>query len=227
MKRRSGWNIKLPYRRGYPGDGYHYVQCDICGSKVRAKDAQIIPDKFSDKKNLIVCKDDVDKTNPQQYLRAFRERQISHPQYIRSEGSDVFLKDGSEDRLPSAPRYINVIGASSDGIELQWLGPEDVGSSGLIGYAIKRSSPCGGTQTVLIANTGSTATYYLDTTGSLTGNYGYSVAAINCFGTGAYSEENCFPPSYVVPSEAYLVTDAGVELVTDATTTTYITESTR
>lgn len=215
--------VNLPHRHGYPGDGYHYVQCDICGSKIRGKDAVLITQKYSDKANLLVCRADADKSNPQEWIRSFRERQISHPKYIRSEGADRFLADGNEDRLPSAPRHVTIIGAGTGGIEFQWIGPDDVGSSGIIGYAIKRSSPCGGTQTVLVSNTNSISTYYLDTTGDQDTDYGYAVAAINLFGTGAYSEEACYVPSYVVPTGAYLITDANIELVTDAPTTTYLT----
>lgn len=216
--RHIGSRIKLPYKNGYPGDGYHYAQCDICGKKMRAKDAQIISNKFSDKANLLVCGDDFDKTNPQQYIRAFKERQISHPRYIRSEGTDSFQVNTNDDRVPSAPRHVQIIGASSSGIELQWLGPEDTGSSAIIAYHIKRSLPCGSVMTTLIANTGNNSKYYLDTTGDSTREYGYTVAAINGAGTGAFSEEACYPASYVVPTKSYYITADSKTLSDDGTT---------
>lgn len=204
--RRIGSRVKLPYKYGYPGDGYHYVQCDICGKKIRAKDAQIISDKFSDKANLLVCGDDFDKTNPQQYIRAFKERQIAHPRYIRSEGTDSFQVNANDDRVPSAPRHVQTLGGNTDGVELQWLGPEDVGSSAITGYHIKRSLPCGSVLDTVISNTGNTATYYLDTSADSTEEYGYAVAAINGAGTGPFSEEACYPPTQILPVQPYFIT---------------------
>lgn len=190
MRKKAAWGIKLPYKNGYPGDGYHYVQCDICGKKMRAKDAQIISDKFSDKANLLVCGDDFDKTNPQQYIRAFRERQISHPKYIRSEGADSFQVNANDDRAPSAPRYLTTIGATASTAELQWLGPEDVGSSSISGYKIERESPVGGGFSTIVSNTSTVSTYYEDTGLSSSTQYNYRVSAINGAGTSSASNED-------------------------------------
>ena len=82
----------------YPGDGYYYVLCDVCGKKLRARDAVYINDKYNLLSKLLVCKNDADKTNPQSYLRAFKDTQIDNPRLIRSEGEDqfVFISDASE-----------------------------------------------------------------------------------------------------------------------------------
>jgi len=180
----------------YPRDGMHYIYCDICGRKIRSGDSVLLTGYHSDKKNLVVCPDDADITNPQEFIRSFRERQISNPKYIRSEGADSFQDNPNDDRVPSAPRFLEVVGASASGIELSWFGPDDAGSSAIIGYSVQRSTPCGATYSTIKANTGSPLTSYTDTTGSITENYGYQVAAINGAGTGGYSEEACYPPSF-------------------------------
>lgn len=80
------YSKKIPYNR-YPGDGYYYVICDICGRKVRYKDTMLIKDKYNFQNGLVVCLRDVDKTNPQAYLRARKER--PNPKITRGEGPDV------------------------------------------------------------------------------------------------------------------------------------------
>jgi len=71
--------------RRYPGDGYYYVLCDICGRKLRAKDAIYMSDKYNLHSKLLVCPEDADETNPQAYLKAFKDDQIDNPRLIRSE----------------------------------------------------------------------------------------------------------------------------------------------
>lgn len=87
----SGYNTKLPHKHGYPGEGYYYILCDICGTKIRAKDSVLITDKFNYYKNMVVCKADADKTNPQEFIKITnKEKQVSDPKMIRSEGTDTF-----------------------------------------------------------------------------------------------------------------------------------------
>lgn len=90
--------IRLPHKHGYPGNGYYYVICDVCGKKMRARDSVLITDKYNYLNNMLVCKEDADKTNPQDQIKAVRERQIDNPKYIRTEGGDnfVFISDPSQ-----------------------------------------------------------------------------------------------------------------------------------
>lgn len=71
----------------YPGDGYYYILCDVCGGKVRLKDAIQVKDKYNFLNGLLVCKEDYEKTNPQAYLRARKERR--NPVISRGEGLSV------------------------------------------------------------------------------------------------------------------------------------------
>lgn len=75
----------------YPGDGYYYVCCDVCGSKIRARDAIEIMDKYNYLNRMVVCKDDADKTNPQNHPIILKDRNIAHPLKIRSEPTDTFI----------------------------------------------------------------------------------------------------------------------------------------
>ena len=84
---------RLPHKHGYPGEQMYYVICDVCGGKYRAKDCVLVQDKFNLQHQMLVCKKDVDLTNPQQYIRAIRERQIDDPRFIRSEAPDVFIRE--------------------------------------------------------------------------------------------------------------------------------------
>lgn len=197
----SNYNTKLPYKSKYPGDGYYYVLCDICGKKMRAKDTVLIKDKYNYHNNLLVCPEDADETNPQTYIRAAKEKQINNPKIIRSEGTDqfVFISSTSEiengdsnnpaGRNPGVPKYLISIGATSSQIELQWIGPDDSGSSAICGYKIERESPIGGGFSTLVSDTQSVATYYKDTSVSSSTQYNYRVSAINRNGTGSASNE--------------------------------------
>ena len=149
---------------------------------------------------MLVCKDDADKTNPQQYIKPVTERQIDSPSIIRSEGEDrfVFIDDPSQidggdtsdptGRNASAPKSLTIIGATSSQVELQWLGPDDPGSSSITGYQIERESPVGGGFSTLITTT-SPARYYKDSTVSASTQYNYRVSAVNNNGTGSASNE--------------------------------------
>ena len=185
----------------YPGNGYHYVICDICGFKVRAKETKLIQNKFHTLNGLLVCKKDYDEINPQAFLRAKRDTQIKNPRLIRSEGTDKFVfidtaaqiegGDTSDPsgRSPGAPKYLTILGGAAASVELQWLGPDDNGSFAISGYKIERESPVGNGFSTLVSNTGSVATYYKDTTASASTQYNYRVSAINKNGTGSASNE--------------------------------------
>lgn len=179
--------------------GSYYVICDVCGRKLRQNQTVLIKDKYNLLNNMLVCKKDADKTNPQAYVRAVKERQIDSPKLIRSEGTDQFVfasevdeiytADASDPtgRAPGVPRLLYIAGASSTQVELRWFGPEDSGSSAIKGYKVERESPTGGGFSTVIADTTSVATYYKDTTTSASTQYNYRVSAINDYTTGSVS----------------------------------------
>lgn len=193
--------MKSSSEKVHARDGEYYVICDVCGKKIRARNAVLIKDKYNLLNNMLVCKKDADKTNPQQYIKSFKERQIADPRMIRSEGTDqfVFISSASEietgdltdptGRSPGVPRNLESIGATSTTINLHWFGPEDTGSSAIQGYKIERESPVGGGFSTVTANTNSVATTYTDT--GLTANtvYNYRVSAVNDYTTGSTSNE--------------------------------------
>lgn len=193
--------ISLIKGNNYPGDGFYYVLCDICGRKIRAKDAIYINDKFNLHSKLLVCKDDADETNPQTYIKAKTDRQLENPSIIRSEGSDRFvfidtaaqIEDGDTSdptgRNPGAPKQLSIVGGSASTVDLRWFGPDDSGSSVISGYKIERESPVGGGFSTLTSDSGSVATVYTDTTVSASTQYNYRVSAINNNGTGSASNE--------------------------------------
>lgn len=195
MKRKN----LIKYR--YPGNGYYYVLCDVCGAKIRAREAVLISDKYNLHNQLLVCKRDVDKTNPQSYLKAFVDRQLENPRFVRSEGTDqfAFISDPSEietgdltdpaGRSPGAPRNLVILASPSTGIELLWMGPDDSGSGAIRGYKIERENPVGGGFATLTADTQSVATTYTDSTVAASTQYNYRVSAINKDGTGDPSNE--------------------------------------
>ena len=194
-------SINLPHKNGYPGNGYYYVLCDVCGKKLRAKDAVLITDKYNYLHNMLVCKDDADETNPADQIRAVRERQIDNPKNIRTESADTFVFISSVDEIEGGdtsdptgrnagvPQHLVIIGASASFIELQWQGPDDSGSSAICSYKIERESPVGNGFSTIVADTDSVARYYKDTTVSASTQYNYRVSAINKNGTGSASNE--------------------------------------
>ena len=187
-------------KHNYPGDNYWYTLCDVCGSKIRAKDAIKVRDKYSTQNGLVVCKADLDKTNPQAYNIPMRkEKSITSKDLLRSESPDnfVFISSVAEieagdssdptGRSPSAPRHLITGEVSTTTIELYWQGPLDPGSSGISGYKIERETPVGGGFSTVTANTNTGALYYKDT-GLTTGTvYNYRVSAVNDTGTSAVS----------------------------------------
>lgn len=114
----------------YPGNGYYYVICDVCGKKTRFKDTVLIRDKYNYQNGLLVCKKDADKTNPQSYLRAKKER--PNPKSTRGEGPDVFIS------TPNTLGGSNMAFLTTDQLAL------DSGSS-LIGHVASGIGAVGGT----------------------------------------------------------------------------------
>ena len=179
--------------------GSYYVICDVCGRKLRQNQTVLIKDKHNLLNNMLVCKKDADKTNPQSYVRAVKEHQIDSPKLIRSEGADQFVfasevdeiytADASDPtgRAPEVPRLLFIAGATASQVELRWFGPEDSGSSAIKGYKIERESPTGGGFSTVTSDTQSVATYYKDTTVSASTQYNYRVSAINDYTTGSVS----------------------------------------
>jgi len=89
--------------------------------------------------------------------------------------------------IPSAPTGLSATATSSSQISLSWTAPANNGGSPIIGYKIERESPVGAGFTVLVPNTGSTATTYADTNLAANTAYNYRVSAINSVGTGPVS----------------------------------------
>ena len=208
----------------YPGGGYYYVICDVCGRKIRAKDAVLITDKYNYLHNMLVCKDDADKTNPADQIRAVRERQIDNPKLIRPESSDTFVFASEADeietldpsdptgRTASAPKHLTILGASTTEVELVWFGPDDSGSSPATGYQIERESPIGGGFSV-IATTTTPAQYYKDTTVSTDNQYNYRVSVVNTAGIGAASNEADITIGTATVTTNYILLENGTDSI--------------
>lgn len=83
--------------------------------------------------------------------------------------------------VPSAPTKLNVIALSTSSLKLTWNMPADNGGAPITGYSIQRNG------TILVNNTGTTQTNYVDT--GLLSNHQqtYRVAAWNSAGLGPYS----------------------------------------
>lgn len=184
-------HLNLPHLHGYPGDGYYYVMCAICGGKYRAKDTILINDKYNMLNGMVVCKRDYEETNPLNAIESFRERGIQNPDMIQPEGADrfVFISDPAEittgdlsdptSRAPGASRFLTFLTSSATIVEMVWIGPLDTGSDTITGFKIERESPVGGGFSTIITSTLAPACYYKDTTTSASTTYNYRITAIN------------------------------------------------
>lgn len=189
----------------HPGSGYNWVICDVCGKKVHQKDAIKIDDKFNTLNGMVVCKSDADKTNPQARPFRVKETLIENTDKLRPRQADQYVEIENDDRLPSAPRNLRVEASPlADGVDLYWQGPDDSGTSGIIGYVIARAQPQYAYHFVIEDDTQSNSPYYNDNTADITQQYTYKVAAINSFGTGPYSSEGEFPGYVVGDNKIYL-----------------------
>lgn len=190
----------------YPGNGAFYVLCDVCGFKIRARDAVRIQDKYNTLNGMVVCKKDADETNPGQKVRSKKEKQIGNPKLIRSEGEDSYRYNNDPDlidsrgtsaigsRSPTAPRFLTVYNATAALTELVWLPPLESGSDALLGYKIERESPVGGGFSTIATITVASG-YYKDTTTVASTQYNYRVSAYSDVGYGAVSNSVQVTPS--------------------------------
>ncbi len=201
----------------HPGSGYIYVICDVCGRKIRRKDAILIKDKYNTQNNLLVCKQDADKTNPQSIPYTVKERPIADPKSIRVEQPDTYTAEQAT-RLPGAPRNLKAkAGHFSNQVELTWEGPIDGGSSRITGYQITRSDPQYMPQVVILDSTDGDVTAYTDATADIDTLYTYQISAINSAGVGEPSNIAPYPKqveesdvNYLIPSltnNAFLLAD--------------------
>ena len=72
--------------------GMHYIICDICGRKLRRKDAHISGKSVLSSQNYLVCKDDLDVLNQQDLVRGKSDRIALPASEVRSERVDTFLQ---------------------------------------------------------------------------------------------------------------------------------------
>lgn len=199
------------------GPGNAYIMCDVCGRKIKQKDAVLITDKYNTQYGLLVCKNDVDKTNQQNIPYSIRETQVQNPKLLRSEPTDRNTTNALSNRAPGSPTLLKAtLHPLNDTIILQWQGPDNVGSDPITGYLITRASPQGEAYSTLVENTGITAMYYEDTDSSITESSEYTVYAINAYGTGTASNRGYFPniQAELGASERYLSTSSGLILET-------------
>lgn len=188
----------MPKINSYPENNY-FVICDICGFKIRAKDAVRVTDKYSQHYKMVVCKKDLDVPNPQarpinpgheKPLRSklIRPEQtpvyrfVSDPEYI-----DTGNTSSIGSRLPSAPRFLSVLNADAGATDFQWMGPIDPGSGAINNHKIERESPVGGGFS-LLQYTGYGSNYFKDTTTVADTEYNYRVSAVSDVGVGSVSE---------------------------------------
>lgn len=185
----------------YPGNLHYYVICDVCGCKLRAKDAIQINDRYNTLHKMVVCRKDADKANPQERLgTTVKPRQEKPLKLVRPENETATYvyagtaaeiespaSSASNGRSAGAPQHLTVSGATASSVELEWYGPDDAGSSPASGYRIQRESPVGGGFSTLETVT-QAALYYKDETVSASTQYNYRVAIVNDAGVGADSD---------------------------------------
>ena len=189
----------------YPGNGYVYVICDVCGGKFHQKDTVLIKDSWNLQNNLVVCRKDVDKANAQLRPSTTYEKPVPYPEKLRPPQKDQYVSNSIAAQLPSAPQQLTAtINPLNGYIDLNWLGPEDSGSGYIIGYQITRAEPQYAYQFTLNSNTNTSLTFYEDITSDITHFYTYQVAAINGYGVGAVSNLALFPSQNVSSTINYL-----------------------
>lgn len=182
------------------------VICDVCGQAYRLKDVIKINDKNNRQYGLVVCKFDLDPTNPHDIPFKIKETILVSPEMVRDRPPPIFVSNPLDDRLPGPPRNgFATLDMLSGYIIARWEGPTDNGSSAITGYVVQRASPQTATFFTRESDTGTSAGYYIDTDASLSGEHAYKVAAINGFGTGPFSEIFYYPTILAVPATPYLV----------------------
>lgn len=180
------------------------------------KDTVKINDRYNRLNELIVCRADVDKTNPQD--RPFNmgnEAILANPTYVRPRQSLTYVNNENDDRLPGAPTNGQaLVNPLSNTIDLFWDAPSDNGSSAIIGYLVQRASPQLGYYLDLSSNTETSSTYFNDATSTLSEFASYQVSAINTFGTGPVSSPIFWPtPNYLWLAIEYIVAGDGTAIL--------------
>ena len=183
----------LNYCYQYPGDGFLYVICDVCGRKVRQRDTQVITDKWNPHRNLVVCYRDYDETNQQSIPVQVRDYPLPDPKNIRSEPPDQYLSNTINNRVPTAPQQLSVTYQySGNAAYLMWQAPIDPGSDAVQGYYIYRAVPQD-TAYQLIWTTTNANTTYLDTENDDGTFASYIVVAVNSAGNSPVSNTAYYP----------------------------------
>jgi hypothetical protein len=196
----DSWYVSVSDGVAYPGEGYYYVICDVCGGKFRKRDTTKIRDKYNTLNNMIVCKKDIEKTNPQQRVKGKKDTIMSTPEYVRKPGTDrtVFISSPDEIEtgdisnhsgvVSSAPTNLQILNATSSYVDMLWQAPITAGTNQITGYKIERASPAGGSYSTIVSDTQSEAMYYQDTSVSASTQYQYRVSAVNVDGISAASD---------------------------------------
>ncbi len=178
-----------------PSRDMRHVICDVCGFKFHMKDTVKINDKYNRLYGLIVCKADADRTNAQD--RPFNlnnETIIANPTYVRPRQDLTYIANSQDDRVPGAPTNGQALSNPFYSyIDLYWDAPTDNGSSPITGYIVQRAEPQLSTYVTVVSDTETSSTYYSDTSADIATSYSFRVAAINGFGTGAYSPDFFWP----------------------------------
>ena len=100
--------------------------------------------------------------------------------------------DGSADRItaigeqgcfPAAPRGLGTSGIAHNSVTLSWTAPD---ATGITGYQVLRGTSAA-SLSAIVADTGSTATTYTDSSAAASTTYHYAVAAITAAGPGLLS----------------------------------------
>ncbi len=195
-------------RRGreiYPGVDNRFVICDVCGKKFRVRDTVRIVDRFNLLNNMIVCLADADQANPQIKPFYIQEDLLLRKDYVRPEATFMtYTNFENEDRLSTAPQYlVATVEPISREIQLIWQGALDPGNALLLGYRIYRADEAYGIFEIIVQNTHSSATYYLDESADVDSAYLYKVVAVTTLGLSPDSNYAYFPKEF--PSNNYLV----------------------
>lgn len=184
------------------GPGYAYILCDVCGRKIRQKDAILITDRYNTQSNLLVCKEDADKTNPQNIPFSISELNITSPKLVRSEPPDTNVINENSDRAPSPPTFlVATMHPINSHVMLTWQGSDNPGSDPVEHYIITRASPQD--SIYITIDTVADVTMYEDTTADITLFYSYIIYAVNVFGTSDASNTAYFPKMSANTSDGY------------------------
>jgi hypothetical protein len=196
--------------------GDHVVICDVCGKKFRKSQTRIINDKYNTLNKMVVCFKDYEQTNPQAIPHVLKERILYDIKKVRPPGTDIYVSDGTSDRLPSAPRNLTAtLNILTNQIDLTWQGPDDTGSDRIIGYFVTRAEPQYSFQFTVTENTGSDTPFYTDVSGDIDASYTYAVAAITSLGMGPFSNLAPYPVQEVQVGINYLaVSQTSIVLAT-------------